>query len=417
MSDARLLMAQSAEVKILYITHRFPYPLNKGERIRCAQMLRILSRVALIDLISFADEPVHPHGEEFVMRYANRVKVITIGGLVKYLRMCAGLIMGRSLTECVFDARCAKHLIRDWVSRDRYDYVVISNTGLYPLVSKLVNGTKLIVDMMDVDSRKWAAYARDSRYLRPIYHREAQLIRCLECAIAHHADTVLLTTPKELSFMPPTGTKCLCMAVGNGVDCDFFSPATVPSSYRNRLAFMGALDYWPNIEGLSWFLSNVWPVVRERIAQPAFYMVGRKPSYQVRRLANLPGVTLYNDVTDVRPIILQCGIAVFPLRLVFGIPNKVLEAMALGRACIVSEEIANVIGGTPGIHYLIARNSSDWVSHICALQSQPHLVHELGWRGRQLVMEKYAWDKQLAPLIKLITPVETRIPEVCEVSD
>lgn len=390
-------------IKVLYITHRVPYPLNKGERIRCAHILRRISEVASVALISLADEPVHPDAYEFLKRYTFSYQVIPLGKVGRYLRMISGLVTGRSLTESAFAAKRVKRAISNLLSHNNYDVILVSSSGLYGLLPQRLDTMRLIVDMMDVDSRKWLAYAETSFWGRIIYQREAQLVRNLEVKILGNSEAVIVTTPRELNFLSLDCTKNKCLVVGNGVDCDYFRAQTFPSRYLNDLAFVGALDYWPNIDAIEWFVNTVWPQVLHRVPQSVLHIIGRRPTNRVQRLVKCAHVKLHGDVADIRPYMQQCGIAVFPLRLVFGIPNKVLEALAMGRLCIVPPEIANVIGGCPNVHYLVARNPQEWLDQICLMHQHPNMADQIARNGRIFVANKYEWHEQLAPLLHLIS--------------
>ncbi|GBD34923.1 hypothetical protein HRbin36_00026 [bacterium HR36] len=387
-------------IRLLYITHRVPYPCDKGERIRCTNILRALSNHACVDLISLADEFVHPEARSFLLRYAQNFYVVPIGRLSKYLRMIFALCSGRSLSERAFAVPSAKQLVRTLLDKNRYDVVLLSSSAIFPLVADLPRQVRLIADIMDVDSRKWRAYAHGSFWFRPLYLRESTLVGRLERSIVNRAHAVIVTTLKELEYLPSGSSYKL--AVGNGVDCGFFAPRTWPSECLARLAFLGTLDYWPNIDAISRFVNAIWPHVRKSLPQATFNIAGRRPSTHVLRLAQAPGVNLYRDVPDVRPILDQCGLAVFPLKLVFGIPNKVLEAMAMARLCIIPPEIASIIGGQAGVHYLVANTAEEWLHHILEAQSNPVTADRIGQNARNFVAECYSWDIQLRRLIEFI---------------
>ncbi|MCS7015524.1 MAG: glycosyltransferase [Gemmatales bacterium] len=393
-------------IDILYVTHRVPYPLDKGERIRCAHILQALCEYAEVDLVSLADEPVHPKAQDFLSQFTRSIRILPLGRFRKYLRMCFGLLTGRSLTESAMCGYPTRTCVRDCLMNNKYDFIIVSNTGLFGIIPQLGNNVKILVDMMDVDSRKWQAYAENAFWLRPLYRRESKLISALETEIVNRADAVFVTTQRELSLLPRG--KSLCRAVGNGVDSTYFVPQVPASRHLSDLVFVGALDYWPNVDALCWFMDQVWPRVLEVIPQGIFHIVGRRPNARIRKLSRLPRVQLHHDVADIRPIVQRCGIAVFPLRLAFGIPNKVLEAMAMGRLCIIPPFLSDVVGGIPGVHYLLAEQSEDWVRIIGEMQHCPEQAEEIAGRARMFVVERYVWTNQLDELIKVITSSQTQ---------
>src|SRR5207245_1533631 len=100
--------------------------------------------------------------------------------------------------------------------------------------------------------------------------------------------------------------------------------------------FVGALDYRPNVEGVGWFCRNVWPEIRRRRPDAVLLLVGRKPAPAVQRLAGEPGVEVVGQVPDVRPFLHRAAVTVVPLQIARGVQNKVLEALAMGKAVVAS---------------------------------------------------------------------------------
>ena len=105
---------------------------------------------------------------------------------------------------------------------------------------------------------------------------------------------------------------------------------------REVLVFTGAMDYWPNIDAVTWFAQEVLPLIRDSIATARFAIVGARPSREVRALASLPGVTVTGGVRDIRPYLAHARAVVAPLRVARGVQNKVLEAMAMARPVVAT---------------------------------------------------------------------------------
>src|SRR5207302_316940 len=102
---------------------------------------------------------------------------------------------------------------------------------------------------------------------------------------------------------------------------DYFRPG-MPASAPSCV-FVGALDYRPNVDGIGWFCSEVWPKLWQRWPKARLFIVGRRPVEAVRRLGALPGVEVAASVPDVRPWLSRAAVAVAPLRIARGVQNKV----------------------------------------------------------------------------------------------
>ncbi len=126
----------------------------------------------------------------------------------------------------------------------------------------------------------------------------------------------------------------------NGVDTDYFDPAqSWPSPFPAgalSIAFTGAMDYYANVDGVTWFADVVLPAVRAQFPQALFSIVGSNPTAEVRALARRPGVSVTGRVPDIRPYLSHADVVVVPLRLARGVQNKVLEAMAMGKRIVAT---------------------------------------------------------------------------------
>ena len=166
--------------------------------------------------------------------------------------------------------------------------------------------------------------------------------------------------------------------------------------------FVGALDYRANIDGARWFCERVWPEVQRRRPGATFAVVGSNPGAAARRLAELPGVELVGEVPDVRPHLAGAAVAVVPLRVARGIQNKVLEALAMGKAVVATPQALEGLGVEPGVQVCRAADAGEWVEVILALFDDPGLRSRLGRAGRQHVEEHFCWNARLRPFGQLL---------------
>ena len=162
------------------------------------------------------------------------------------------------------------------------------------------------------------------------------------------------------------------------------------------------MDYLPNVDAAVWFSTEVWPAVRARFPAAEFRVVGRNPAAAVRRLAALPGVVVTGTVPDVRPLVSSAAVVVAPLRLARGVQNKVLEALAMGRAVVASPQALAALGAIPGEHLLAAATAAEWAAAVGGLLADPARCRELGASGRAYVERHHHWDRCLAPLVEKI---------------
>ena len=166
--------------------------------------------------------------------------------------------------------------------------------------------------------------------------------------------------------------------------------------------FVGALDYRANIDGVTWFCREVWPQLCGRFPDARVILVGRRPVSSVRQLARYPSVEVVGDVSDVRPYLQDAGVVVVPLRIARGIQNKVLEALAAGKAVIASPQALEGLDVVVGEHVYQASTAEEWVGGLSSLFQDRAERCRLGAAGRTFVLEHHQWNQCLQPFAELL---------------
>jgi sugar transferase (PEP-CTERM/EpsH1 system associated) len=262
-------------------------------------------------------------------------------------------------------------------------------------------GIPVVVDLVDVDSRKWLDCAGSARGpSRWLYRLESRRVRQLERELVDRSRAVTVVSKAEADLFRESFPNVTVHSVPNGVDLD--PCGTTRADNGLDCVFVGALDYFPNVEGVSWFCREVWPHVYAQFPQARFQIVGRQPTAQIRRLALLPGVHVVGEVPDVRPYLRQARLAVIPLRIARGIQNKVLEAMAAATPVVASSQALEGLVVISGEHVLQADAPRDWVAQICALLKDHAECRRLGAASRAFVSEHHRWEDCLQPFERIL---------------
>jgi sugar transferase (PEP-CTERM/EpsH1 system associated) len=262
------------------------------------------------------------------------------------------------------------------------------------------------MDFVDIDSDKWRQYAPTKPWpLSWLYRREGERLLAWERRVAAEFDASLFVSPAEAAdfrrLAPQSAGK-----VGhyhNGVDADYFSPERdYPDPYPagvRALVFTGAMDYWPNVDAVSWFAREVLPALRAERPDILFAIVGSKPAAEVQALARMPGVLVTGRVEDVRPWLAHAAVVVAPLRIARGIQNKVLEGMAMARTVVATAQALEGIDALPGKEILLA---ADRESMAAAVGRVLDVASPLGDAARMKVLRDFAWAGNLARVDQLL---------------
>jgi sugar transferase (PEP-CTERM/EpsH1 system associated) len=290
------------------------------------------------------------------------------------------------------------------LARDRrIERVFVFSSTMAQYVESLTDATR-VLDMCDVDSDKWSQYAQRHRWpLSWIYRREGELLGKSEREYARIFDATLLASNNETEYLrkaaPESAHKVHAMR--NGVDVDFFDPArdyaTPFAADHEPIVFTGAMDYWANADAVTWFAQEVLPKIVQRRPAVRFYIVGSNPNEAVRRLAELPAVTVTGSVPDVRPYVRHARAIVVPLRVARGIQNKVLEALAMARPLVASKAALEGLDHRPVPTVTLADVPEDFASAVIATLERSARGEQDG-RGRKYVCDHYGWEATLSNL-------------------
>ncbi len=396
-------MAES--LPILYLVHRLPFPPDKGDRIRAFHILKFLASLGPVHLATLTDEP-KPQDETIeieLRKFCQKLAIIPLPR-TRPLRMLWSLLSGKTVTEGAFDSGALRQTLNTWRRETPYRACIVSSSSMTPYLRRTdLRDVPAVVDLVDADSQKWMDYAATSRPPRSwLYRLEARRLRRLESALPARTRAVTLVSKTEADLFRRFAQPGRVQVISNGVDLDYFQPRSEPES---GCVFTGALDYWPNVEGISWFCREVWPEIHSRRTQARLSIVGRRPAAAVRKLATIPGVEIVGEVPDVRPYYARAAIVVAPLRIARGIQNKILEAMAMNKALVASSACLQGVHAQPDVHLLRAESADDWQQSILRLMDNPGSRRQLGQAGRRFVEEHHRWDRCLEPLGRLLDEV------------
>lgn len=396
---------------LLYLVHRLPYPPNKGDKVRSYHLLKHLLQQHRVFLGTFVDDPADEAYVDNVRAICPDLHVARLNPRTARLRSLSGLLTHQALGLRYYQNAGLQAWVNQTLAANKMDATIIFSSVMAQYVSGTSGGTlpPMLVDFVDVDSAKWTQYAASHKWpLSWLYRREGERLLAYERAVAARAQRSFFVTENETALfrnMAPESANRVGV-ISNGVDADYFSPDPACASpfvgsgvhpEQIPLVFTGAMDYWPNIDAVTWFVQHILPILRQAWPQLRFYIVGRSPSPAVLALAS-NAVVVTGTVPDVRPFLQHAAVVVAPLRVARGIQNKILEAMAMARPVVASQSCVEAIDARPGEELVSAAEAADFVREIDALLKAPAWAAAVGQSGRQRVVQSYSWDAHLGSL-------------------
>ena len=398
---------------LLFLSHRMPYPPEKGDKIRSWHILRHLAARYRVHLGCFYDDPDDAQHIPTLAATCASVNCVPLVPLTARVRSLGALVTGESLSAAYFrDARLMRW-IAETLARHRPRRAFVFCSAMAPYLDDYRFDTR-VIDLVDVDSEKWRQYAEISRFpMRAIYRREAATLLALETRAASNFDYTLLSTAAEARlFGKRAGVGVgAVLAMRNGVDHDFFKPGdSYPCPYpdgRRRIVFTGAMDYRPNIEAALWFIAEVMPLLRQNGTAADFWIVGAHPVPALLG-AQTEDVYVTGRVDDMRPYLAHSDAVVAPLQIARGIQNKVLEGMAMARPVVASPGALEGLDVKIGSEVLLATTAQDFAAGIAAIFDGT--MSGLGGRARDRIESDYGWPAALRVLDDVFADMVPALP-------
>jgi sugar transferase (PEP-CTERM/EpsH1 system associated) len=388
-------------MNILFLCHRIPFPPDQGGKIRAFNMVRHLGKTHTVVVASLAESELEIQEASELRNYCSEVIAEVVPSSVRWLQACKRAFSGTPSSVAYFWSSKLYRRIQKLLSATKFDVIFVHCAFVAQYVTDYQQGHR-ILDLCDIDSAKWFDYSRCRG--APFswgYGAEARKLRNYEKQVVGHFHRCTVATRGELEEFRTLSVDVPCTVIPNGVDFSYFRSNST-GKHGRVIVFVGKMDYFPNVDGAVYFATEVLPIIRQSVPDAELRIVGSNPTYAVRRLATIAGVTVTGHVADVRPFLLDAAVAVAPLRLARGTQNKILEALAMGVPIVATPEAAKGVNVTPGRELLVAEDEASFAKQVISLVQNESLRKDLSDAGRRKVMDSHRWSVSMDLLDKIL---------------
>lgn len=396
--------------EILFIAHRIPFPPDRGDKIRSHAILQHLATLAPVHVACLADDPDDLAQEAALDELAashclvERRKPLPLAGI-------EALARGWPISLAAFASRRLQRYVSQVLATRPIAAIFVFSGQMGRYVPASFTG-HVVIDLVDVDSAKFEAYATSATGLkRALFLREGQLLRAEEARLASRADATLLVSVQEAALLLSRVSLDDSVRVWpliNGIDSVAYDPAAVAPAPElagepgPALIFTGQMDYPPNVEAVVRAVQRIMPLVRAHFPEATFHVVGRRPTAEVRALDGLNGCRVHGAVPDVRPWLRGADLALVPLEIARGIQNKVLEAMAMELPVVASIGAATGINARPPGELAVGESDAELAAATIALLDNPDRARRIGQAARRCLLREHSWAAALQPLAGML---------------
>lgn len=392
-------------MNLLYLAHRIPYPPNKGEKIRAFHQIKYLAEKHAIHLVCFVDEPEDLPHVDVLKRYCASVEIVYRKKILTKLLAALALFTRQPLSVFSFYSAALARKVAAKLKPDQCDAIFVVSSAMAKYVMHVQDIPK-IIDLVDVDSEKWRHYAAFHTFpLSWVYRLEAKRLARYEDAILRSFDRSILISSEEARLVQQRAPGRPVSVVSNGVDFEYFSPCRQDEHDQAPpvLVFVGVMDYFPNVDAVEYFCSEIFPIIIRQEPKALFYIVGRTPSQRVVQLGKLKNVRVTGSVPDVRPYLRKATVAVAPFRLARGVQNKILEAMAMALPVVGTPVAFEGIGAHEEDGVWIRETPQDFALAVCDIFHRTSKMRtQWGRQARRYVERRHQWREQGVKLEELL---------------
>jgi len=387
-------------MKIGIILSRFPYPLEKGDKLRAYYQIKELAKRHEIYLCAINVGKIKPEALEIISPYCRKIKIIRLNRFTILLNLIYGLLFTNlPLQIAFFFKRSKKKEVQDFFVEAQVDHLICQLIRSSEYVKELNQFPKTL-DYMDALSQGMQRrIVKSPFYLRPFVKIEALRLKSYEHFIFRYFQYKTIISEQDRDLIVHAENQKIEI-IPNGVDQRFFSPQDVPKKYD--LIFTGNMSYPPNVEGAGYIVNQILPLLKDDFPELKLAIVGANPSPKVRRLAS-SRVFVSGWVDDIRDYYAAAKVFVAPMLIGTGLQNKLLEAMAMKIPCITTELANNALNASPKKNILIANCPEDFARLIRTLLNKTELAEEIALQGQEFVKNNYDWKICVEKLERLIS--------------
>lgn len=386
-------------MRIAYVCSRFPFPTEKGDKLRAFHQIKELSKEHEVYLIALSHSRVNQKNIDAMKQYCKEVTVFQISSFWLPIQVLISWIEGMPLQVAYFFDRTIKRKIQYHIIGLQPDHIVCQLVRAAPYVRSLPFPKTL--DYMDVFSEGMKQRARLHPWLGWLFKLESERLAQYEKSVYRDFNNHTIISEQDKQRLRLASTEKM-IVLPNGVDESFFhfEPHRQP---QYDLVFIGNMGYAPNIEAAEWLVHKIMPAIWKWNPGISLLIAGARPALRVRTLATQDKrIEVRGWVDDIREAYCDGRIFVAPMNSGTGLQNKILEAMALNIPCITTQMVNNAIGANPDDEILLAESTADFVEKIITLLGDEMLRRRIAEKGRKFVETNYRWRHQNEILENLI---------------
>ena len=397
-------------MRLMVITRRFPYPLDTGDQLTTFNLIKHFGQRHRVVLVTFVEPGQNLEDRAHLGDSVEAIYTVPLSRPLAYWRCARGVFSPRPLQICYYLAPEMAALVARVVDEFQPDLLYAHSIRMGEYL--LAHGSRpTVLALQNSMTLHYGRLARVSRqpFAKLLNTLELRKMRSYEPWIAGQFDRCLLVSPVDAEAID--GDLDNVFISPHGVDFEYFTPKPARNPEPGRIIFTGNMGFNANVDAVSYFVSEILPLIRAQLPHVKLAVVGARPAPAVRRLARDPAITVTGRVPDLRPWLDRAEVAIDPLRIGAGVQNKVLEGMAMALPMVITSIANEGIGARAHEHVLLADDPDAFADAVIGLLRERERANALGQRARRFIAEHWSWQKHFddleAELVRLVAARST----------
>ncbi|HLU87078.1 MAG TPA: glycosyltransferase [Taishania sp.] len=380
---------------IVFVVSRFPYPLEKGDKLRAYYQIKELCQNYNIHLIALSDKRVPESSIQELKKYCVSVEIHKLSKLSILFNSFLALLGNKPIQVGYFYNYLIHLKIAKTLESLKPDYIFtqLTRTTEY---TKDYHACRKTLDYMDAFSKGMERRIKDAKwYNRWFFKLEYRRLLAYERAMFDYYEqkTIISEQDKKYIFHPDK-TKIICAP--NGIDTTFFESQQIEKKYD--FAFVGNMSYPPNIEAVTYIVKRILP----HFSESKLLIAGANPHPKIEKMAKQnPQIVVSGWMDDIREAYSSSHIFLAPMKTGTGMQNKLLEAMAQGIPCVTTSLANNAIQAIDNESIFVCDSEEQLIPLLRKLLDDSNLRNTVGQKGKHFVEQHYSWQSACQNLIDI----------------
>lgn len=384
-------------MKLLVLLSRIPYPLEKGDKLRAFNQIRLLSEHHSIILCALTDHPIDSRAREMLSIYCSEVHFFKLKKLSIGMNVLRSFFNGAPLQTGYFFNHRIYREIRQIIAEHKPDHI-------YCQLIRMAEYARVIEIRKTLDYQDALSKGMERRMLlgsfitAPVFRMEFKRLLCYERSVFNDFDNKVIISEADRDCIDHRDRASIKI-VPNGIDHEYFKPQ--PKKKDFDLLFTGNMSYPPNVNCVEYVVNRILPALQKLTPGIRMLIAGAAPVKKVRALAS-ENVVVSGWVEDIRDSYSRSKIFIAPMQIGTGMQNKILEAMAMKVPCITSKLANNAIMAKEGEEILIGNSPDEYAAMIVQLLRDYDLYHSVADKAYSMVVDKFSWKSSVNMLENII---------------